>query len=127
MPSWLIGILTVLGLFILVIFIVDKLVMAPGDTPSAATMIRHLERHEVRRVSVPGRTVTLELKDGTTVTSEIPANRDLWPAIRASGADVSITSAGDTRLFAYVFQFLPFAIMALLLLFILRMARRRSY
>jgi ATP-dependent Zn protease len=127
LPPLLTSILVVLGIFILVVFIVDKLVLVPGTTPSADAAIRHLERHEVRRVSVPARTVTLELKDGTTVTVDIPANRDLWPAIHASGADVSITSSGsETQPLSYVFQFVPFGIMALLLLFILRTARRRT-
>jgi ATP-dependent Zn protease len=127
LPPLLTSILVVLGIFILVVFIVDKLVLAPGNTPSADVAIRHLERREVRRVSVPAHTVTLELKDGTTVTVDIPANRDLWPAVHASGADVSITSSGsDMQPLTYVFQFVPFVIMALLVIFILRTARRRT-
>ena len=66
--------LIVLGIFILVIFIVDKLVLAPGDKPGVAAAIRHLERHEVRRVSVPGHTMTLALKEcGRKLASHLRA------------------------------------------------------
>ena len=92
-------------------------------------MIDHLNRHDVRRVVIPAGQISLELNDGKTISTSVTPDRDLWPAIKRSGADVSIvarTGADATSPLAFVFQFVPFAIMALLLVFILRMARRST-
>ena len=127
-PRWLTVVVTALGIFILVIFIVDKLVLAPsGPAIPVATVIDHLNRHEVRRVVIPAGQISLELNDGKTISTSVTPDRDLWPAIRRSGADVSIvarTGADATSPLAFVFQFVPFVIMALLLVFILRTTRR---
>jgi len=127
------SILIVLGIFILVVFIVDKLVLAPPPVKTAAlsSVVGHLDRHDVRRVTIPARVVTLELNDGSTLTAAVPADRDLWPAIRRSGADVTIAndarpSDANASPFGVIFGFVPFVIMALLVLFILRTARGRS-
>jgi ATP-dependent Zn protease len=123
--------LVALGIFILVVFAVDKLVLQPGDTAqsrtTAAAVLAHLDRRDVRHVTIPARSVTVELNDGTRLTAPVPPDRDLWPSIRRSGADVTIpaTTESDTPAIAYVFQFVPFIIMAVLLLFILNRAQRQ--
>jgi ATP-dependent Zn protease len=127
-PKLLRNVLIALGIFILAVFVVDKLVLTgPERTTELAAVIAHLDRKDVRRVVVPARTIALELNDGTRLTASVPADRDLWPLIRRSGADVALTSAaaGETPLLGYVFQFVPFVIMALLLIFILRTANRQ--
>jgi ATP-dependent Zn protease len=130
-PAWLTMALVALGLFILVVFIVDKLVLQPADTAhvqtTAAAVVSHLDRRDVRHVTVPAHSITIELNDGTRLTAAVPADRDLWPSIRRSGADVTIApSAGaETPVIAYVLDFVPFVIMALLLLFVLNRAQRR--
>ncbi len=72
--------------------------------------------------------MTVELNDGKTLVADVTADRDLWPAIRRSGADVTIVPgsapASDTSLLRYVAEFAPFGIMALLLLYILRTVAR---
>ena len=128
-PRWLTVVLAALGIFILVIFIVDKLVLAPSGptTIPVATVIDHLNQHDVRRVVIPAGRISLELNDGKTISTSVTPDRDLWPAIKRSGADVSVvagTGADITSPMSIIFQFVPFVIMALLLLFILRTARR---
>ena len=127
MPLYLRMIPIAVGIFILAIFIVDKLVLQPPDDSKAALgLFAELGRHNVRHVTVPAHTVTIELNDGKTRTYTVPADNDLWPAIRRSGADVSITRAPEpsqTPPLGYVFQFVPFVIMALLLIFVLRTVR----
>ena len=129
-PRWLTVVLTALGIFILVVFIVDKTVLAPaGPAIPVATAIDHLNRHDVRRVVIPAGPISLELNDGKTISTSVTPDRDLWPAIKRSGADVSVvarTGADTTSSLGYVFQFVPFVIMALLLVFILRMTRRSA-
>ncbi len=130
-PPWLRLALTVLGIFILLVFVVDKLVLAPsGPAMPVATVVDHLNAHNVRRVIIPAGQISLELNDGKTVSTKVMPDRDLWPAIKRSGADVTIvarTAADYARSpLTYVFQFVPFVIMALLLLFILRTTRRSA-
>ena len=128
-PHWARLGLVLLGIFILVIFVVDKVVLQPPEPAlPVAAVIDHLNRHDVRRVVVPAGQITVELNDGKTLSTSVTPDRDLWPAIKRSGADVSIVprSRADesTSTMGFVFQAVPFVIMALLLLFILRLARR---
>ena len=122
------SILLVLGIFIIVIVAVDRLVLvppAPTMTP-VSTIVAHLDKHDVRRVTIPARVITLELNDGTKLTGAVPADRDLAPLIRRSGADLSIANAAppadEKGPFSYLLEFAPFVIMALLLIYILRKA-----
>jgi ATP-dependent Zn protease len=130
-PRWLSLALVLLGAFILAVFIVDKLVLAPSAPGMpVGTVIDHLNGRDVRRVIIPAGQISLELNDGKTVSTRVTPDRDLWPAIKRSGADVTIvarTGADDAGSpMTYIFQFVPFVIMALLLLFILRTARRSA-
>ncbi|HEV2739644.1 MAG TPA: hypothetical protein VGU66_13790 [Candidatus Elarobacter sp.] len=118
-----------LGLIILTVFIIDKVVVSPPESGMpVAAVIDHLNRHDVRRVTIPARQITVELNDGKTVSTSVAPDRDLWPAIRRSGADVTIVARGGTNdsgsTMGFVFQFVPLAIMALLVLFIVGRARR---
>jgi ATP-dependent Zn protease len=125
-PRWLSLVLPALGIIILAVFVVDKVVVSPpGSGMPVATVIDHLNRHDVRRVTIPAGQITVELNDGATIATSVTPDRDLWPAIRRSGADVTIVARNDSGSpMAFLFQFVPFLIMALLLLFILRTARR---
>jgi ATP-dependent Zn protease len=128
-PRWLSPTLVVLGLFILTLFLVDKTIVGgPGTAQvTLSNVMAHLEKHEVRRVTVPARTMLVELNDGSKVTVEVPRDRDLGPLVSRSGADLAFTNvSADTPLLGYVLQFVPFVVMALLLLFVLRTARRRQ-
>ena len=127
-PRWLSLVLTALGIVILVLFVVDKTVLSPPESGlPVATVIDHLNRHDVRRVTIPAGQITVELNDGKRISTSVTPDRDLWPAIRRSGADVTIVprTGGDDSMstVGYLFQFVPFVIMALLLIFILRRAR----
>ncbi|MDQ6941875.1 MAG: hypothetical protein M3169_05075 [Candidatus Eremiobacteraeota bacterium] len=112
-------------------FVVDKVVVSPPESGMpVATVIDHLNRHDVRRVTIPARQITVELNDGKTISTGVTPDRDLWPAIQRSGADVSIVArpgaADSTSMMGFFFQFAPFVIMALLLLFILSRVRRST-
>ena len=130
-PHWLRLSLVTLGIFILLIFVVDKVVVSPPEPAvPVAAVIDHLNRHDVRRVTIPAGQITVELNDGKTLSTSVTPDRDLWPAIKRSGADVTIVprnrADGATSPMTFLLQFVPFAIMALLLLFILRTMRRSA-
>ena len=127
-PSRLPLVLLAVGIVILTVFIVDKVVVSPPERGmSIAGVIDHLNRHDVRRVTIPARQITVELNDGKTLSTSITPDLDMWPAIRRSGADVTIVArsgANDSTPMGFAFQAVPFVIMALLLLFILGRTRR---
>jgi ATP-dependent Zn protease len=121
--------LTALGIIILATFVIDKVVVSPPEPAQpVAAVIDHLNRHDVRRVTIPAGQITVELNDGKTLSTRVTPDRDLWPAIKRSGADVSIVprSRADESVstMGFVFQFVPFVILAVLLLFVIRIARR---
>jgi len=126
-PVWFRWGLIILAGFILLIFIVDKLFSGPDTktTTPLSTIIGHLERHEVKRVMIPADLIAIELTDGKRLTTQISSERDLWPAIRRSGADVTIVASGAPQLpmVRYIYQFIPYLVFALLALFIVRMIR----
>ena len=121
------SILVVLGIFILVIVIVDKLVLSPPSTTALtySQFYDKVDRHQVKKVTISGRDITGELNDQaqTKFTTTMPDDRDLLPALRAAKVDISAVNNQSTPLIGYVFQFVPFIIMALLLIFILRQAQ----
>jgi hypothetical protein len=122
----------VIGCIILAIFIGSKLLAPPPMQPSStlAAVTAHLARGDVRRVTIPAGTITLEMNDGTHLTAAVPADRDLGPLIRRSGAEVTIATTGPANdeppLLRSVSRFVPYVIMALLLVFILRRFRNWS-
>jgi len=121
------SILVVLGIFILVIFIVDRLLLSPPTTQtlSYTQFYGKVQEHQVKKVTVSGRDITGELNDQaqSKFSTTAPDDKDLVPTLRANGVDISVVNNQSTPLIGYVFQFIPFIIMALLLIFILRQAQ----
>ena len=121
------SILVVLGIFILVIFIVDRLLLSPPSiTPLTYTQFYNkVEQHQVKRVTIAGRDITGELSDSaqTKFSTTAPDDKDLLPTLRSNNVDVTAVNAQATPVWGLVLQFVPFIIMALLLIFILRQAQ----
>ncbi|MDB5069842.1 MAG: ftsH 1 [Candidatus Eremiobacteraeota bacterium] len=121
------SILVVLGIFILVIFIVDKLLLSPpsSQTLSYTAFYGKVQEHQVKKVTVTGREISGELNDqaSSKFTTTAPDDRDLIPTMRKNGVEITAVNNQSTPLIGYVFQFVPFIIMALLLIFILRQAQ----
>jgi cell division protease FtsH len=119
------SILVVLGIFILVIFIVDKLVLSPTNNQplSYSTFYDKVQAHQIKKVTISGHEISGDTTDGQKFTTTAPDDRDLYPTLRANHVDFNVISQQSTPLIGYIFQFVPFIIMALLLIFILRQAQ----
>jgi ATP-dependent Zn protease len=123
--------LVALGLFVVVLFVVDKLVLAPDAAKSDASVDRavlaHLNRREAKRVTIAATTISVELADGSTLRETVPQDRNLWPAIRESGADIAIapdaTAPRSIPLTQFLVQFVPFLTTMMVLLLVLRRVR----
>jgi cell division protease FtsH len=119
------SILVVLGIFILVIFIVERLVLpAPATTQLPySSFYTDVQQHKVKKVTVNGRDLSGELADTNKFTTVVPDDRDLYPTLRAANVEITVLNNSSTPLIGYIFNFVPFIIMALLLIFILRQAQ----
>ncbi|HEX3548903.1 MAG TPA: ATP-dependent zinc metalloprotease FtsH [Candidatus Elarobacter sp.] len=121
------SILVVLGIFILVIFIVDRLLLSPPSITQLnySQFYTKVQNHEVKRVTISGHDITGELNDSaqTKFTTTAPDDRDLVPRLLAKNVEVTAVNAQATPVWGLVLQFVPFIIMALLLIFILRQAQ----
>ncbi|MBV9440181.1 MAG: ATP-dependent metallopeptidase FtsH/Yme1/Tma family protein, partial [Candidatus Eremiobacteraeota bacterium] len=121
------SILVILGIFILVIFIVDKVLLSPttSQTLSYSTFYNDVESGKIKSVTISGRDISGEFsgEGGQKFTTTVPDDRDLYPTLRKHVADIKVLNNQSTPLIGYVFNFVPFIIMALLLIFILRQAQ----
>jgi cell division protease FtsH len=119
------SILVVLGIFVLVIFIVDKLVLSPTTNQplSYSAFYQKVLAHQVKKVTISGHEISGEGVDNTKFTTTVPDDPTLTSTLRQNGVDISAVSAQSTPLLGYVFQFVPFVVMVLLLIFILRQAQ----
>src|SRR5579884_739030 len=118
------SILVVLGIFVVVIFIVDKLVLTtPSNTPLAYSQFyADVTSHKVKKVTMAGHDISGELTDGSKFTTAAD-DRDLLPSLRANNVEITALQTQSTPLVGYIVQFIPFIVMALLLIFILRQAQ----
>ncbi len=126
------GILLVLVVFVAVIFLVDTFILHSDkvQTSNGSAVLRHLDRNDVKRVTIAASALTLELNDGTTLRAAPPEQRDLWPAVRKSGADIAIVRASGSETtnspLGIAATVVPFGLMAILLLVVLRRTQRSS-
>ena len=127
------SIVIVLFIFIAVIFIVDRLVL--NQTPSAkltySQFVGAINDSNVAKVTISGHDVAGELKRPIAAvssgdlkfTTTIGDSAGLAADLQRHGADVSFDNPQTTPFIGMLVQLVPFALMALLLLFILRQAQ----
>ena len=119
------SILIVLGIFVFVIFIVDRLVIpqnAPARIPYSQFFSK-IDQNSVKSIVVSGHDVAGTYTDGTKFTTTVPDDRDLYPTLREHKVEFTIEQSGGTPALGWILNFLPFILMALLLVFILRQAQ----
>jgi cell division protease FtsH len=119
------SILLVLVIFILVIFIVEKLVLnQPVSQPlSYSQFFADVQNHQVKKVTISGKDISGDLASGEHFTTTAPDDQGLVPALRANKVDISVVNAQATPFLGYIINFVPLLLMALLLVFIVRQAQ----
>jgi cell division protease FtsH len=122
------SILIVLGIFILVIFVVDKLVLTqPNSTKiSYSAFLGKVTDNQVKKVTISGTEVAGEYVGGAAdkFTTTLPAgDHQSIDLMEKHKVDITNESGGSTPLFGWLVQLVPFILMALLLVFILRQAQ----
>jgi cell division protease FtsH len=126
------SILVVSLIFIAVIFVVDRLVLQQPTTQKLdySDFYRQIEDNNVARVTISGHDVSGDLKKGTSAnpetkftTTTVDNDTTLVPELRKHGVDIAAENQASQPFLGLVIQFIPFVLMALLLLFILRQAQ----
>jgi cell division protease FtsH len=126
------SIVIVVLIFIAVIFIVDKLVLnqQPAQKLSYSDFYRQVDEGNVAKVTISSQhDVAGDLKHplaGSTdshFTTTILDDTNLNADMRKHGVDVTVDNPQTTPFIGMLVQIVPFAVMALLLLFILRQAQ----
>lgn len=117
-------------MFVAVLLVVDRaiLVQSPKRTLTYSQFYRAVEADRVADVTIFGQDLSGHLNWGAaqerSFETTIATASDVLPVLRAHNVNVTIESNRDRAPFAMLLQFIPIALMALLLLFILRWARR---
>ena len=122
------SILIVLGIFILVIFVVDRLVLTPTNTSkiSYSAFLGKVTDDQVKKVTIAGTEVAGEYVGSAAdkFTTTLPTgDHQAVDLMEKHKVEISAESGGSTPLFGWLVQLVPFILMALLLVFILRQAQ----
>jgi cell division protease FtsH len=119
------SILVLLGIVVLAMFILEKLVWSPTTSQplSYSQFYSDVQQHRVKKVLISGKDITGELIDQSKFSTTAPDDRDLYPTLRANKVDISVVNTTSSPVIGVIVNFLPFIVMALLLVFILRQAQ----
>jgi cell division protease FtsH len=121
------SILVVLGIFLLVIFIVDKLMLPANPTKQLAYSVFYdrIVANDIKDVKLTGSEISGTEAGGDKFTTTAPAVADpsLIPTLRAHHVTFSAEAANSSPILGIAVQLVPFILMALLLVFILRQAQ----
>jgi len=126
------SIVIVVLIFIAIIFIVDKLVLnqTPATKLDYSALYTQIDKGNVKDVTISGREVTGDLNrpigagGDTRFTSTIGENDSALSAdMHKHNVDITYDNPQTAPILSMLAQLIPFALMALLLLFILRQAQ----
>ena len=126
------SIVIVVLIFIAIIFIVDKLVLnqTPATKLDYSALYTQIDKGNVKDVTISGREVTGDLNrpigagGDTRFTSTIGENASALSAdMHKHNVDITYDNPQTAPILSMLAQLIPFALMALLLLFILRQAQ----
>jgi len=119
------SILLVLVIFIIVIWVVDRLVLntTTSQPLSDSQFYTDVQNRLVKKVQIAGHDISGDLAGGEKFTTTAPEDPNLVPALRAAKVDITVVNAQTTPLLGYIVNFVPFIIMGLLLVFIVRQAQ----
>ncbi len=121
------SILVVLGIFLLVIVIVDKLVLQPNPSKQLAysAFYDRVVENQIKDVKLSGTEITGTENNGDKFTTTAPTGQDpsLIPTLRSHHVTFSAEATNTSPFLGFAVQLVPFIAVALVLLFIMRQAQ----
>ena len=119
------AILLILGIFVFVIFVVER-VLQPTQTTriSYSQFYSYVQEDKVSKVTLSGHEVSGEYRDtGAKFQVTTPSESDYLPELRQHHVEINVDQQNATPIIGWVLQLVPFVLMGLLLIFILRQAQ----
>ena len=119
------AILLILGIFVFVIFVVER-VLQPTQTTriSYSQFYSYVEQDKVSKVTLSGHEATGEYRDtGAKFQVTTPSESDYLPELRKHHVEINVDQQNATPIIGWILQLVPFVLMGLLLIFILRQAQ----
>src|SRR5579863_7222833 len=119
------AILLILIVFVFVIFVVER-VLQPTQTTriSYSQFYTYVQQGKVSKVTLSGHDVAGEYRDtGAKFQVTTPAESDYLPELRKHGVEINVDQQNTTPIIGWILQLVPFVLMGLLLIFILRQAQ----
>jgi cell division protease FtsH len=121
------SIIVVLGIFLLVIVIVDRLILPqnPSKTLAYSAFYDRVVENQVKDVKLSGSEISGTESNGDKFTTTAPAGTDpsLIPTLRAHHVTFSAEASNTSPFLGFAIQLIPFIAIALVLVFILRQAQ----
>jgi cell division protease FtsH len=121
------SILVVLGIFLLVIVIVDKLLLpqTPSKTLAYSAFYDRVVENQIKDVKLTGNEISGTEASGDKFTTTAPSAQDptLIPTLRAHHVTFSAEATSTSPILGFAVQLLPFLALGLVLVFILRQAQ----
>src|SRR5580658_2344163 len=119
------AILLILAIFVFVIFVVER-VLAPTQTTriSYSQFYTYVQQNKVSKVTLSGHDVAGEYRDtGAKFQVTTPGESDYLPELRKHNVEINVDQQNTTPIIGWILQLVPFVLMGLLLIFILRQAQ----
>jgi cell division protease FtsH len=119
------AILLILAIFVFVIFVVER-VLQPTQTTriSYSQFYSYVEQDKVSKVTLSGHDITGEYRDtGAKFQVTTPNESDYLPELRKHHVEINVDQQNATPIIGWILQLVPFILMGLLLIFILRQAQ----
>jgi cell division protease FtsH len=121
------SILVVLGIFLLVIVIVDKLILPqnPSKQLAYSAFYDRVVENQIKDVKLSGSEISGTENNGDKFTTTAPSGQDpsLIPTLRAHHVTFSAEASNTSPFLGFAVQLVPFIAVALVLVFILRQAQ----
>ena len=119
------AILLILGIFVFVIFVVERVLQPTQMTRiSYSQFYSYVQQDKVSKVTLAGHDVTGEYRDtGAKFQVTTPGESDYLPELRKHHVEINVDQQNATPIIGWILQLVPFILMGLLLIFILRQAQ----
>jgi cell division protease FtsH len=120
------SILVVLGIFLLVIVIVDRLILPqnPSKALAYSAFYDRVVDNQIKDLKLSGTEISGTEANGDKFTTTAPAaDPSLIPTLRAHHVTFSAEATNTSPFLGFAFQFIPIIAIALVLVFILRQAQ----
>ncbi|MBV8600732.1 MAG: ATP-dependent zinc metalloprotease FtsH [Candidatus Eremiobacteraeota bacterium] len=119
------AILLILGIFVFVIFVVERVLQPTATTRvTYSQFYTNVQDDKIAKVTISGHEISGEYRDtGGKFQVTAPNESDYLPELRKHHVEISVDQQNTMPIIGWILQLVPFILMGLLLIFILRQAQ----